>query len=139
MIWGGIHGGMLALERMAANAGWRVQLPGVVKTAFTFAVVLVTWVFFRARDLPAAAAYCRTLAGLGDPQPAADLVAGLVYRPYFVLSMAAAAIVVWACPQTWDFTRRMSWPKAAFCVGVLLLSLATMETQAFNPFIYFIF
>jgi alginate O-acetyltransferase complex protein AlgI len=47
--------------------------------------------------------------------------------------------VVWACPQTWDFTRRLTWPKAAFAAALLLLSLALMETQAFNPFIYFIF
>ena len=138
-IWGGMHGGMLAAERMAAHAGWKPRVPALVKTTLTFVAVLVTWVFFRARDLPAAAAYCRTLAGMGDPQPAADLVAGLIYRPYFAISMAAAAFVVWCCPQTWDFTRRLTWPKAAFCLAVLLLALATMETQAFNPFIYFIF
>ena len=139
VIWGGLHGGMLAAERMVSHAGVRVPLPAVLKTALTFTAVLVTWVFFRARDLPAAVAYCRTLAGCGDPQTAAGLVAGLIYRPYFLISMVAAAFVVWACPQTWDFTRRLSWPKAAFCLGILLLALATMETQAFNPFIYFIF
>ena len=139
VIWGAIHGGMLALERMAANAGLRLRLPGPLQTALTFVVVLVAWVFFRARDLPAAAAYCRTLAGLGEPQVGAGLLAGLVYRPYFLLSMVAAAVVVWGCPQTWDFTRRLTWPKAAFCTAVLLVALATMETQAFNPFIYFIF
>jgi len=139
VIWGGIHGGVLAAERLAENAGWRPRLPGIVRTLSTFTVVLVAWVFFRARDLDAAVAYCGTLAGWKQPQAAAALVAGLVYKPYFLLSMAAAAIVVWACPQTWDLTRRLSWPKAAFCAAVLLVALVVMETQAFNPFIYFIF
>jgi alginate O-acetyltransferase complex protein AlgI len=103
-------------------------------------VVLFTWVFFRAKDLPAALAYCRTMLALGGPPTAgSDLLAGLIYRPYFVVSFLAAAVVVWACPQTWDFTRRLTWPKAVWVAGLLLLSIALMETQAFNPFIYFIF
>lgn len=140
IIWGAIHGGMLAFERLLGKDSAYARLPGPVKTAITFVIVLFTWVFFRAKDLPAALVYCQTMLGIGGSQTAgSDLLAGLIYRPYFVVSFLAAAVVVWACPQTWDFTRRLTWPKAIWVAGLLLLSIALMEAQAFNPFIYFIF
>ena len=139
IIWGSIHGGMLALERLQGKDSWYRYLPGVVRTAITFVIILFTWVFFRANDTTAAMNYCRTMLGFGVRQDGSDLLSGLIYQPYYLLCFAIAAAVVWGCPQTWDFTRELRWPKAAFCILILLLSLAVMETQDFNPFIYFIF
>ncbi len=139
VIWGGIHGGMLGLERLQGKESWYRQLPAPLKTAITFVIVLFTWVFFRAKDLPASLNYCRTMLGFGARQDGSDLLAGLIYQPYYLLCFVIAGFVVWRCPQTWDFTRQLRWPKAAFCLVILLVSLAVMETQAFNPFIYFIF
>jgi alginate O-acetyltransferase complex protein AlgI len=139
VIWGSIHGGMLAFERLLGRDSLYARLPGPVKTALAFVIVLFTWVFFRAKDLSSAVNYCRTMLGFGAATSAGDLLAGLIYRPYFLVSFAIAAVVVWACPQTWDFTRRLTWPKAVWIAALLVLSLALMETQAYNPFIYFIF
>jgi alginate O-acetyltransferase complex protein AlgI len=139
VIWGAIHGGMLAFERTQGKNSIYGRLPGPMKTSITFVIILFTWVFFRAKDLPASLNYCKTMLGFGTTQSGSDLLAGLIYQQYFLLNFAIAAVVVWVCPQTWDFTRRLTWPKAAFAAFVLLLSLALMEAQAFNPFIYFIF
>jgi alginate O-acetyltransferase complex protein AlgI len=139
VIWGGIHGGMLAFERMLGKDSPYRALPRAAKTAITFAIVTVAWVFFRAADLPAALAYCRGLLGLASPHAGAGLVGGLLYSPYSLLSFAVAAVVVWGAPQTWDFTRRFTWPKVAAVLGLLALGLLALTTQSFNPFIYFIF
>jgi alginate O-acetyltransferase complex protein AlgI len=139
IIWGGIHGGMLAVERTQGKDSLYRRLPAALRTAVTFVVVLFTWVFFRAKDLPAALQYFATMLGFGPTQDGAGLLSGLIYQPYYLLWFGIAAFVTWFCPQTWDFTRTLRWPKAAYCVLVLLLALIVMETQAFNPFIYFIF
>ena len=139
IIWGGIHGGMLAGERIVDKDAWYRGLPKPFKVGLTFTIILFTWVFFRSPDLAASVNYCKTMLGFGATQSGSDLLAGLIYRPYFLLSFAVAAVIAWGCPQTWDFTRQLTWPKAAYSVLVLLLALAVMETQAFNPFIYFIF
>ena len=139
VIWGAIHGGMLAFERTQGKNSIYGRLPGPMKTAITFVIVLFTWVFFRARDLPASVNYCKTMLGFGATQSGSDLLAGLIYQPYFLLNFAIAAVVVWVCPQTWDFTRKLTWPKTAFAAFVFLVALALMEAQAFNPFIYFLF
>jgi hypothetical protein len=47
--------------------------------------------------------------------------------------------VTWGAPQTWDWTRRLTWPRAAMALGCLALALVAMASQGYNPFIYFIF
>ncbi len=139
IIWGGIHGAMLGFERLQGKDSWYRRFPAPLKVLLTFVIILFTWVFFRAKDLPASLNYCGTMLGFGARQDGGDLLAGLIYQPYYLLSFAIAGIVVWRCPQTWDLTREIRWPKAVYCLLILLLALAVMETQAFNPFIYFIF
>jgi len=139
LIWGGIHGTMLAAERVQGKHSFYWRLPAPLRVAFTFVIVLFAWVFFRAKDLTASVNYVKSMFGLGAVQDGRPLIGGLVYHPYYLLCFGCAAVVTWACPQTWDFTRRLTWPKAVFCALMLILSLAVMETQAFNPFIYFIF
>ena len=48
-------------------------------------------------------------------------------------------MVVWFAPQTWDWTRRITWRKALIVIALLWLSIVVLTTQAYNPFIYFIF
>ena len=139
VIWGAIHGMMLILERLGGKYPLYERLPGFAKMAITFVIVCFTWVFFRAADVTAAVEYCRSMLGLTTPQAGAGLMGGLIYQPYYVISMLLAAIVVWLCPQTWDFTRKITWKKALWITAVFWLAIAAMTTQEFNPFIYFIF
>ena len=83
--------------------------------------------------------YLGDMAGLGEPQAGAPLLGGIIYQPYYALTMASAAVVVWSCPQTWDWTKTLTAPKAAVAFAALLLAVAALTTQAYNPFIYFIF
>ena len=83
--------------------------------------------------------YLQSMFGVGARQDGTALVDGLIYHPYYLGCVLLAAVITWFCPQTWDFTRRLTWSKAVFCVVALCVSLLVMETQAFNPFIYFIF
>jgi alginate O-acetyltransferase complex protein AlgI len=145
VVWGAIHGGALAWER------WRGEqrrarpnhaggpAPRVLGVASTFFVVLVAWVFFRTSDLSGALAHLRSLAGLGQAQPGADLLGGVLYQPYYLLCFALAALVTWTAPAVWDWTQHLTWPKALVCLGLFWLSLVLLATQAYNPFIYFIF
>jgi alginate O-acetyltransferase complex protein AlgI len=138
-IWGGLHGMLLAFERMQGKAAVYWRLPASLRIAATFAVVLVTWVFFRAADLPSAGRYLASMFGAGAPHEGVRLLAGVVYQPYYLLTFVLAAIVVWSCPQTWDWSRTLTAPKAVAAAAAFVLAAAMLTTQAFNPFIYFIF
>ena len=139
LAWGAIHGALLAVERARGKSSIYHRLPKAAKILLTFIIVCFAWVFFRADNLPHAIAYCRSMIGLGGAAGGAALVAGLIYQPYYLISMAAAAAVTWLCPQTWDFTRRITAPKVACVLALLAAGAAVLATQEFNPFIYFRF
>lgn len=139
LIWGGIHGGMLAFERAAGENSPLLRLPRPLRVTFTFMVVLLSWVFFRAADLPGAVSYLGSLVGSTQRQAGADLNAGVLYQPYYLLSFGIAAVVVWTAPTVWEWTQRLTPPRIALCYSALWLSLIILMTQAYNPFIYFIF
>jgi alginate O-acetyltransferase complex protein AlgI len=139
VVWGGLHGTFLAFERMQGKTAPYWRLPAPARVAITFVVVLITWVFFRAADLPAAGRYLSAMLGLADVPASAHLLAGIVYQPYYLLTFAAAAMVTWTCPQTWDWSRTITGPKAVAVAGAFVVATVMLTTQAFNPFIYFIF
>jgi alginate O-acetyltransferase complex protein AlgI len=114
-------------------------MPGVARVAITFFITSLAWVFFRASDLASAVVYLKSMFGLGTMQDGTGLVGGLVYQPYYLLTFAMAAGITWLMPQTWDWSRVITGPKAVIVVLLLVLSLVVLATQAYNPFIYFIF
>jgi alginate O-acetyltransferase complex protein AlgI len=139
VVWGALHGLLLAGERLRGKAALYGRLPAVARVATTFAIVLVTWVFFRSPDLTAAMRYLTDMAGLGGAEPAGQLLSGIVYAPYYLGTFTLAAAIVWFAPQTWDWTKTLTMPKAVAVFAVLVLSVVVLTTQAYNPFIYFIF
>ena len=138
LIWGGIHGGYLAFERAQGKESIYHKLPALLQVLITFFIVLIAWVFFRADTLPDAAQYLKCMFG-GSTPGQGEAVRGLIYNPYYVVNFILAGVTIWALPQTWDFTRRLTWPKIAWCILLFFIALTALTTQSYNPFIYFIF
>ena len=139
VVWGALHGLLLATERLRGKSALYARLPGSARVAITFVAVLITWVFFRANDLPHAMRFLGDMFAMGQTLPPASLLSGVIYQPYYLATFLLAGVIVWAAPQTWDWTRVLTMPKAATALAMLVLSVMALTTQAFNPFIYFIF
>lgn len=139
VFWGGFHGLLLALERLRGKQSLFAPLPRPFQVAGTFGLVLVSWVLFRTADLSRARSFMADMIGVGATDPGAVLLDGVILKPFYLLTVATAALVVWGAPQTWDWTRNLSGWKAAVCVGLFCFALLALTTQAYNPFIYFIF
>lgn len=137
--WGAMHGALLILERAAGKRPLYHRWPRPLRVAITFALVMVSWVFFRSPDFAAAGTMLRSMIGLGAPAPGAAIVDGLVYAPFYLGTWLAAAVVTWAAPSTWDWTRRLTPARLAVVAVLAVVSVAMLSTQAYNPFIYFIF
>jgi len=139
IIWGSIHGVLLAAERMQGKTSPYHRLPHACRVAITFIIVLFAWVFFRADTLGDALAYCGSMMGLTEAPLQSGLLAGILYKPYYLHMMALSACVCWRAPQTWDWTRELTPLKIGIVFAAFYLSLLALITQEFNPFIYFIF
>ena len=139
VIWGGIHGGMLGLERKLGKAHPLRRLPPGVSVAFTFLIVCLSWVFFRAKTLRQAFSYLGSLFGLSAVSGASDVASGALYPPYYLVLFALCGIAVFALPNSWQLTDRLSWPRVAFATTAMALATLMMWTQTINPFLYFQF
>jgi len=132
VLWGGFHGMLLALERAGGKLGLFHRLPRPLATGCTFLLVLFSWVLFRADSLGRALEFMANMFGAGPSTDGAVLLAGLTHQPYYLLTFAAASIVVWAGPQAWDWTRRLPLWKVLVCIGLLWISLVALTTQALS-------
>jgi alginate O-acetyltransferase complex protein AlgI len=141
VIWGAWHGLWLAFERwrgldkQSPADGWR----GAAAMVSTFVIVLISWVFFRAESLSQAGTYLGFMFGWSETFPAAALVAAQVQAPYHLLMLGLAALIVWRGQQSWDFVEKLTPWRLGLALTLLVVALALLGTQGFNPFIYFIF
>lgn len=133
VVWGAIHGGLLALERLLNSrpqTGWR-RIMGI---AITFHLVCVSWVFFRAPDFVVATRY---LAGMTDWGSILDITTkfssfkciGLVALALFVERMSVPATFI----RLRSFRLRLLVATAS---AALFLALGNFSS---HPFIYFQF
>ncbi|MGB5987904.1 MAG: MBOAT family protein [Desulfobacterales bacterium] len=148
VFWGAYHGFFLSLERTPLMA-WRKRLPALPATLLTFLIVAVGWVFFRAESFSQALAY------LGAMLPGASLEMGQLplawqelLTPRTVLVLGIAGLVSFFPESYWHRLKRSgSWQARGFQLGLrfttvgllLILSVASLATLSFNPFIYFRF
>ena len=137
--WGAIHGGMLALERLAsARTQWQ-WIPSPVKVAATFIIVLITWVFFRAENFDVAGNYLSAMFVPGNHAPSAGLLLAQVTRPAALLFLAVCFWSAFFMPRSTEILKTLTAGKVILSLLLLVLALGMMFTQAFNPFLYFQF
>jgi D-alanyl-lipoteichoic acid acyltransferase DltB (MBOAT superfamily) len=141
VVWGGLHGAMLALERACgwgtpdtAPSGSPIQLAiGFARTLACFLAVVLAFVFFRATSVESA------VGMIGIVLSADGLASLFTWRLGFVL----AAILALDLPVL--RTDRQSWildVPAALRIGayvVMALAVLTLSADRQQTFIYFAF
>lgn len=137
LLWGALHGAMLAAERAMGKQSAYARLPHAVRVLVTFLVVCTGWVFFRAESPSFAWRYLQAMAGIGGAE--SRLLGTVIYTPYHVGSFVLCAVVVWLAPQAWTFTQRLTPWRAGVCLATLVLSVLFLWTQTVNPFLYYQF
>lgn len=143
VIWGGFHGLFLILDRLFLLK--LLEKSGkFISTLFTFFVVVMGWVVFRIEDFATAVIYYKRLFTFDFQKTPLETNRELLFM------MAVAALFSWITVS--GFGRRLqektfyspySLSRKAIMLIVTLslfiLSLASVTTSGFNPFIYFRF
>jgi D-alanyl-lipoteichoic acid acyltransferase DltB (MBOAT superfamily) len=136
VIWGALHGGVLAAERL-----WREfrpknapVMPHALGVVITFHIVLLGWIFFRSATFADAIAF---LSGLAAPGPAAmltPLMLGLI-----MLGMSLHFFPAHTVQYVAIRMRSMSALKVGLAVGLSILVIDAMRPEGVAPFIYYQF
>lgn len=139
ILWGAWHGFFVILERLCLRKFLdRHRLFGGVGC---FLVVLLGWVLFRAEDTVTAVTLLVRMLRPWHYSLAID------WREYvepktiavFAAAVLGAGVLKVLVPEKWRKKWLHSVPEAVFCVALLLLCLAAIAGDAYNPFIYFQF
>jgi alginate O-acetyltransferase complex protein AlgI len=139
-VWGAYHGLLLGYERWRGKQSLYESFPRPFRIGFTFLLMLLAWVLFRADSLTAAWHYFGSMFGLMPVAETAPLLAAGIYTPYRLLILALCALLVFQPLQAHDWALRpVNWARVAVALPLFILSLMTMYSQAFNPFLYFQF
>ncbi len=139
VIWGGLHGAYLGIERTMGKRPIYFVLPYPLRILITFILVMIAWVFFRSDTLSGALSYLKSMFGLSAVPETSLLIGGLLYTPYNLLAVGIAGLIVWFAPQSWDWSREISRAKVLLIIMVFSLTVAVLSVQSYNPFIYFNF
>ena len=135
VVWGGIHGSGLAIERglntpttKSAGARW-------FKRVVIFHLVCLAWIFFRA---PTASASLSMIAALADWRWAPGYSAAFLYLAVFTLPLFATDLYMERSAEEYPTQHAsLAWRLTAATVAVLIIAFGAAYQTA--PFVYFQF
>lgn len=138
VLWGLYYGVFLLLEKYLWGR-YLERLPGWVGNLYTMFFVIIGWVFFSNTDLGAGLAYLGSLFGVG--------VAGFANATtlFYLKSSLLLLVICIVCSRPWAYRwyKRVAGqrPMAAAVINaaLLLLSIAFLVYDSYNPFLYFRF
>jgi D-alanyl-lipoteichoic acid acyltransferase DltB (MBOAT superfamily) len=139
VMWGALHGGGLAVERMALP--WLGERPSsrlgrFVSWFVVFHFVCLAWIFFRAEDFTVAGVFIRGLAtGWHQPiQQAQPAMAALI-----LIGMAGQFLPPGAFERAGRAAARVPYWGLGVATGLILAVINALGPEGIAPFIYFRF
>ena len=140
VIWGLYHGFFIIIERLGLKKA--LEKSRVISWLYANAVVFFGWVLFRAEHT---AQGLKMLARMVMPWQYGDsfLPTRMLIDPKVCCVLAAGFIgmglLAFAVPEKVKDRWQGSVAEAVYCTAVLMLSLAAIASNTYNPFIYFQF
>ena len=136
VMWGALHGGGLAVERMVLRQRPASRLGRVVSTVVVFHFVCLAWIFFRAEDFTVAWLY---LAGLAQGWSQGLQQAGPAMLALIAIGMAGQFTPVRPFEP---IARRLQGAPAwglGLAAGLGVAAINALGPEGVAPFIYFRF
>lgn len=136
VLWGMVHGCLVIAERLFLSKWLEKQPFRIVEHLYCHFALLCAWVLFRTDTLTGAAAYWKTMFRLSAGSAGFTELFG---RRLLVLSAAGVLLCGVIPEQTLERIRNANWFRGLFLPGVMLVSIALLAADSYNPFIYFRF
>lgn len=145
LIWGGINGIYVVLERVLKDKSWYKMIPGVAKWMITMMIIFGSWIMFMSTDIMDA---WKNYTGLFVPMTEATVT--FTWR-YYLTNRAAMFLVIAIVGQVFGIGKvnnmvQMVWNtnvgSALKRILLLLLFVADIlfiVNSTYSPFIYFQF
>ena len=141
VVWGAYFGVLLVAERLVLGRILE-RLPKPMRHAYTLLLVLISWVVFQLTSLGAITSYLGNMFALTGI-PLVNLESLYILRSNWVLLSIADVGSTPLLKNLYDKLSERVLLKAvavpAYCVVMLVVSIAYLIDSSFNPFLYFRF
>ena len=140
IIWGLFHGSFCIIERIGLNK--LLNKSRIISSIYMLFIVNIGWVFFRSSNTISGLRY---ISRMLLPWRHTDIsIASWNYMDNktiltFILAICGSGILRIILPSRIKNTWSNSIPEAIYCVCLLILCLASIAGDTYNPFIYFQF
>lgn len=140
IFWGVYYGVLLILEKFVWGKAL-ARLPAVVQHLYSLVIVLIGWVFFFSDTMSSAVHYLGTMFGAVDFYGSIQTI--FYYLTSNWLLLVVGVVCCTAIPMRVMNAVGYNGRRKAIYIGVmmvlLVLSIACLVTESFNPFLYFRF
>lgn len=139
VLWGFYYGLLLILEKFVLKK-FLDRLPSFVQHIYTLFIIIIGWGLFYFTDVGQLGEFMVDLFNFGNGI-CGDQAFNLIMSNLPMLIIAAVASTPLATMLYTRFEhRRFMWiPETLYCMGVLVVSTASLVNQSYNPFLYFRF
>ena len=141
LVWGLMFFVLLVVEKLTGIHKKSGKLINVAKWVYTAFFVLLGWVVFRSESLGQAFVYLKSLFGLNQ-----NVFADGMFSGWFIQNLILLIIALVLCTpvarMVGEKTKNSNWfaaVKVLGLIGLLVLSVASLVSDSYNPFIYFNF
>jgi alginate O-acetyltransferase complex protein AlgI len=139
VMWGALHGGGLAVERM--GEAWLGRRPASVATTIiswliVFHFVCFAWIFFRAEDFTVARVF---IAGLGGGWTEPVQQAGPAMVALIVIGLAGQFLPPGSFERAGLMLQRVPYWGLGVAAGLIVAAINALGPEGIAPFIYFRF
>ena len=140
IIWGLYHGFFAVAEKL--GAGKILSRARLLSVIHTFLIITVGWVLFRSETTADGLMYISRMLmpwRYTGPCIPAGSYSDLKTAAAFVFAAAGAGIMERFVPDAVKKAWKHSAAEAIFCIVILILCIASVASDTYNPFIYFQF
>ena len=137
LLWGLYYGILLIIEKIVLLKVLK-KTPAVVNHIYTIILVLIGWALFCFEDMSALGAFFGNAFSVSGTASAAVNVI-LAYLPLLAVAVVAATPLAAVCSRKIQSKTLTGYLVIAVAAVLLLLCVAALVSQSYNPFIYFRF
>lgn len=141
LVWGLMYFALLAMEKQTGLHKKEGRAVHVATWVYTMLFVVLGWVVFRSDSLADAARYVRCMFGLGGNAFSDGLFAGWFCQNAILLAIGtlASTPVFKSLSEKTKDSGAMGFAKAMGLFLLFVLSVSSLVSSSYNPFIYFNF
>ena len=134
LAWGFYYGVILLVEKLFLGEKLK-KLPAAVGHVYTMLLVIIGWIFFASESFKDAFSYLQVMfvPTVGN---ANELLGWTVTLIVGIIGSTPAVCSVWNALKA---KRRLTLTETMLCMASILLCLASLVTDSYNPFLYFRF